>query len=110
MSEKPIEQINVGNGIRAEAWRNETKDGQEYFSVKISRSYKADDDKWHETNVFSRDHLPKLALASNMMFERLIERQYGMNHDEQKTEGFAGKETAKRAKKKAARKVETEKD
>lgn len=110
MSEKPIEQINVGSGIKAEAWANQSDDGKEYFTVKMSRAYRDNEGEWHETNTYSRDHLPKLAVASNMMFQRLLERQYTQEQSQSADEGFAGKETARRAKKRAPRATQTERE
>tara|TARA_R110002049_G_scaffold7179_11_gene42643 strand:- start:2263 stop:2595 length:333 start_codon:yes stop_codon:yes gene_type:complete len=103
MSQKPIDQINAGNGIRADIWRNVTDDGKEFFNTTISRRYRDKEGEWHDTNVFGRDDLPKLAVLANMSFERIITRQYSEKAEKAQPElvngdgeGFVEKEKARR--------------
>ncbi|MDF1816416.1 MAG: hypothetical protein P1V20_29720 [Verrucomicrobiales bacterium] len=55
-------------GVKATVWSNQTKDGNTYFSVSLSRSYK-DGDEWKETNTYYRDDLPKIEMVSRKAFE-----------------------------------------
>ena len=102
MSDKPIDQVNVGSGITADIWKNTSGEGKEYFTVSVSRSYMGDDKEWHQTNTFSRDHLPKLAIAANKAFEKIVDLQYSRSHDkEEETTTFAEREQARRGRNEA---------
>lgn len=102
MTDKPIDQINVGSGIKAEIWKNTGERG-DYFTVSVHRSYKGDDDEWHRTNSYQRDQLPKLALACNLAFERIIGLQYDRSEEQEQEESFAEREKARRGKSEASK-------
>jgi len=56
---RPAFEIRMGR-IRITAWRNVTKEGQEWFSFTATRSYK-DGDTWKSANSFGVDDLLVLA-------------------------------------------------
>lgn len=65
--QRPATTIRAG-GIKATVWENQTKDGNTYYSVSLSRSYK-DGEEWKETNSYYRDDLPKVELVTRKAFE-----------------------------------------
>jgi len=104
MSERPIEQIKMGSGISVDIWKNQAKDGSDYYTASVSRSYMGDDKQWHQTSSFSRDQLPKLALAANRAFEKIVDLQSGQSAEKSEDkESFVEKEKARRGSKAAAK-------
>ena len=65
--QRPAESFRAG-GVKATIWENSTKDGNSYYSVTLTRSYK-DGDDWKETNSYYRDDLPKVELVMRKAFE-----------------------------------------
>lgn len=47
--------------LQATVWRNTTTDGKTYYSVNVTRSYKASDDAWKQTDSLSADDLLPMA-------------------------------------------------
>ncbi len=80
--QRPTTSIRAG-GVKASIWENKTKDGNVYYSVSLTRSYKDADDKWQETNSYYRDDLPKVELVMRKAFEFIhleVERQNGKSN------------------------------
>ncbi len=65
--QKPATTIRAG-GVKATVWENHTNDGNIYYSISLSRSYK-DGEEWKETNSYFRDDLPKVELVTRKAFE-----------------------------------------
>jgi hypothetical protein len=55
MSSKPAHKIRIGC-LQATIWRNHGEKGN-WYSVNLSRSYKAGDDSWRETDSLGFDDL-----------------------------------------------------
>ncbi len=70
---KPAHEIRIGN-IRAAIWANGKEPDQTWFNVTVTRSYK-DDDGWKDSTTFRRDDLPVAAMAMQMCFTWIWERQ-----------------------------------
>lgn len=74
--QRPATSIRAG-GVKATVWENQTKDGNSYYSITLSRSYK-DGEEWKETNSYYRDDLPKVELVTRKAFEYIhmeVEKQ-----------------------------------
>jgi hypothetical protein len=41
--------------LKSTIWRNTSTEGKTYYSFNITRSYKAGDDTWRETDSFTQD-------------------------------------------------------
>jgi len=78
MSEKPvpIHSIRVG-GVKASIWENQSESGRATHAISLSRSYKDENEQWHETNSYFPEDLPKLELAARKAFEFLHCRERG---------------------------------
>ncbi|MBI3408194.1 MAG: hypothetical protein HY040_07545 [Planctomycetes bacterium] len=55
----PAHKIRIGN-LQAVIWRNASDKGT-WYSVQCSRSYKADDDAWRETDSLGHEDLLPMA-------------------------------------------------
>jgi hypothetical protein len=55
MTTQPAHKFRIGN-LQAIIWRNTSEKGT-WYSVQCSRSYKADDDSWRETDSLGFDDL-----------------------------------------------------
>jgi hypothetical protein len=55
MTTAPAHKIRIG-ALQATIWRN-TSDKGPWYSVQVSRSYKAGDDEWRETDSLGHDDL-----------------------------------------------------
>lgn len=64
--EKPIHKIPLGR-ITAAIWANRAENGQVWFNVTVTRSYK-DGDQIKDTSTFGRDDLPLVAKAADMAY------------------------------------------
>ncbi len=67
MANKPIKRFDVGGGIHASVWCNQSSTGGEWFTITISRTYK-DGDAYKDTTSFRRDDLLFVAKAADMAF------------------------------------------
>lgn len=80
MSEKrpPIQIVRIGN-IKACIWENQSTAGKKFYTTTLTRCYRDEHEKWHESSMFYPDDLPKIGLASRKAFEyiymRVAERQ-----------------------------------
>lgn len=64
MSNSPIAVKRAGN-LKATIWENTNSKGQIYHAVDISRSYRDDSGKWHETTQFFTEQLPQARLVAD---------------------------------------------
>jgi hypothetical protein len=48
-------------GVSAAIWNNESKDGQEFSTVSLKRSYKDEKGEWCETQTLRKSDLPAAA-------------------------------------------------
>jgi hypothetical protein len=55
MTTSPAHKIRIG-ALQATIWRNSSDKGP-WYSVQLTRSYKADDDEWRETDSLGYDDL-----------------------------------------------------
>ena len=106
MSNSPINVIRAGN-VKATIWENTNSKGQVYHSVDISRSYRDDDGKWHETNQLFTENLPQARLVSDNAYAsihaRLNELRAERKNDQKQTdeEGDKSAPAKKRGQKKS---------
>lgn len=60
---KPAHSVRYRN-LKAAIWRNDSQSGP-FFSVTFSRSYRDDQDAWHDASSFNANDLPMLAKLAN---------------------------------------------
>ncbi|HMP08593.1 MAG TPA: hypothetical protein PJ982_19780, partial [Lacipirellulaceae bacterium] len=60
---KPVETIRYRN-LRASIWRNEGANGP-FHSVTFTRSYRDEQEQWHDAASFNTSDLPMLAKLAN---------------------------------------------
>lgn len=63
---KPIHEIRLGR-IRAAIWQNHSENGDAWFNVTVSRSYR-DGEETKDTTSFGRDDLPIVAKVADMAY------------------------------------------
>ena len=73
MSNSPIKVIRAGN-IKATIWENTNSKGQVYHATDISRSYRDDDGKWHETNQLFTEQLPQARVVADNSYAFIHDR------------------------------------
>lgn len=64
---RPAHEVRFGS-VRAVIWSNQTEGGAAMFNVTVSRSYKASDGSWRDSDSFGRQDLLPLALALQHAF------------------------------------------
>lgn len=64
--------VKVGR-IKTTIWENRTDAGKSYFSLTITRTYRADNGDWKDTATFSPEDLPRIRLASDKAFDKINE-------------------------------------
>ncbi len=69
MSNQPPEETLRDGNLKATIWINEGEKGP-YFTVTIAKTYKDDRGKYHDTNSFSVDDLPKLNLLTQDAYRK----------------------------------------
>jgi adenosylcobinamide amidohydrolase len=57
----PEKKFRVG-AIQVAIWRNESKEGNKFYSVSVEKGYKKED-KWYSTTNFNSNDIPKVVLA-----------------------------------------------
>ena len=57
--------------LKATAWRNSGSKG-DYFTVRLSRSYRDDNDKWHDSDRFRRNELLAAAHLLTRAYDELV--------------------------------------
>lgn len=77
MNDKPVKTIHAGGGVKANVWLNQGgEDQQPFYSFSIIRSYRGQDDQWHETNSYRRDDLPRIEYATRKAYDFILSKQY----------------------------------
>ena len=66
---KPVETLRMG-ALKASIWKNESE-GQAFYNVTFSRSYKKGEE-WHESDSYGRDDLLPLAKLADMAHTRIF--------------------------------------
>lgn len=64
--ERPTREFRLGR-IRAAVWLNQNGQGDAWYSVTVTRSYK-DGDEWKDTTSYRRDDLPLVAKVADLAF------------------------------------------
>jgi hypothetical protein len=63
----PVHEVRLGR-IRATVWQNESENGDAWFSVTISRSYKDSKGEWRTANSYGRDDLLVVSECCRLAF------------------------------------------
>jgi hypothetical protein len=69
---QPIHQIRLRN-VRAAIWQNSRPDGQPWYAVTYSRTYRDEQGNWHTTDSYSGTDLLLLAEVSRLAFLWVIQ-------------------------------------
>ncbi|MHC4880388.1 MAG: hypothetical protein ACYTGL_28395 [Planctomycetota bacterium] len=64
--EQPVERFRLGR-ICAAVWLNQNGQGDAWYSITVTRSYK-DGDEWKDTTSYRRDDLPLVEKVANLAF------------------------------------------
>lgn len=64
--QRPAREFRLGR-IRAAVWLNQSGQGDAWYSVTVTRSYK-DGDEWKDTTSYRRDDLPLVAKVADLAF------------------------------------------
>ncbi len=72
MKKEPAKKFRLGR-IKVAIWENQTKKGEVWFNIEITRSYK-EGDEWQESTKFGRDDLPIVAKAADMAYAWIWEQ------------------------------------
>lgn len=75
--------------LKVTVWRNTSTEGRIYYSVNISRSYKASDDTWRETESLSQDDILPVA--------ELLRESYAWIKNQKRADAKARKESEQAA-------------
>ncbi|MCC7339280.1 MAG: hypothetical protein IT422_29660 [Pirellulaceae bacterium] len=68
MANKPIKRFNVGSGIHAFVWCNQSSTGGEWYTITISRTYK-EGEQFKDATSFRRDDLLFVAKAADLAYQ-----------------------------------------
>ena len=62
-NEKPVQKLRCG-GVCADVWKNKSKEGDDFITVSIVKSYLDEKSKeWKETNSFSLNDIKNLLVV-----------------------------------------------
>ena len=75
---KPVKEFRL-NGVRAGIWGNTSKEGQFWFNVSVTRSYR-DGEQWKESSNFGRDDLPALSKVADLALAWIVAEQAKFGH------------------------------
>ncbi len=67
----PIETIRDGS-LKATIWENDSEKGS-FFSVNISRTYKDEEENYHDSASFSGAELLRIANLASKAYDRVVE-------------------------------------
>ncbi len=84
MPQKPIEKIKLGN-IQATIWENQGANGNSWFNVVVTRTYR-DGDEYKDSNSFRHQDLPVVSKAMDFAYGWIWELQLA---NEEKSDGDA---------------------
>ena len=68
---KPAEVIRDGN-LKASIWRNQNENGA-YYTATFSRSYKDENNNWHDSQTFFRNDLLRIIELGRQAYGRIAE-------------------------------------
>jgi hypothetical protein len=71
---KPVAKVG-GRGVTASVWKQLTKEGKEFYTVTVQRSYTDADKQWKNTNSFRLQDIPVLTAALNDIYEKYVVKQ-----------------------------------
>ena len=71
-SNRPVETIRVGKGVKATIWQNEGKSGKPFYKVELTTSFQKDG-QWQNSKQFTRDELLHVARAATAAYDYLLE-------------------------------------
>jgi hypothetical protein len=75
MGSRPICDVKIG-AVRGACWENVGKNGNTFFSVKLTRLYKdKNDDKWKDSSSFSLRDLPLVAKVADQLHTVLYRKK-----------------------------------
>ncbi len=82
----PIKKFAVG-GIQVAVWKNEGKEGRNYYSVSFDKRYKDKNDEWKSSSSLKANDIPKAVLALEKAYEfiSLKEPEQTENKEQEKT-------------------------
>ncbi|MGD9693603.1 MAG: hypothetical protein AB7G17_07260 [Phycisphaerales bacterium] len=72
---KPIDTIRDGS-LKATIWKNAGEKG-DYYSVRITRTWRDDQGNYHDSDSFSGSELLRVARLASMAYDRSAERRNG---------------------------------
>ena len=69
---QPVHKVRVGN-VTATVWAKPNPTGKGTFhNVQVEKNYKTKEDEWKTTNNYNRDDLPKVRLATTLVYQWLF--------------------------------------
>ena len=71
---RPVAKVG-GRGVTASVWKQTTKDGREFFTVTVQRSYTDADKQWKNTNSFRLQDIPVLTAALNDVYNKYVVKE-----------------------------------
>lgn len=67
----PVQKFQAG-AVIASVWKNQSKEGGEFFSVSLDKRYKDASGQWKSSASFKPTDLPKAALLLNKAYEFIV--------------------------------------
>ena len=71
---RPVAKVG-GRGVTASVWKQTTKEGKEFFTVTVQRSYTDKDKQWQNTGSFRLQDIPVLTAALNDVYNKYVVRE-----------------------------------
>ncbi len=68
----PVKTFRIGR-IKAAVWENEL-DSRKFYNVNLARSYRDEQNNWHDTDSFGRDDLLTVAKVADQAHSFICER------------------------------------
>jgi hypothetical protein len=61
-----------GRGVTASVWKQTSKEGKEFYTVSVQRSYTDADKNWKNTGSFRMQDIPVLVAALNDIYNKYV--------------------------------------
>jgi hypothetical protein len=71
---KPVAKVG-GRGVTCSVWKQTNKDGKEYFTVTVQRSYTDAEKNWKNTGSFRLQDIPVLTAALNDVYNKYVVKE-----------------------------------
>jgi CMP-2-keto-3-deoxyoctulosonic acid synthetase len=71
---KPVAKVG-GRGVTASVWKQATKDGRDFYTVTVQRSYTDAEKQWKNTNSFRMQDIPVLTSALNDIYNKYVVKE-----------------------------------